>query len=79
MLTEAAVSGKVDHLIGLKENVIVGHPIPAGTGVSMKRYRGLAHERDIELSALQAERKKKMPVEIVNEITVEEVSVEGSD
>ena len=33
VLNEAAISGKVDHLLGLKENVIVGHLIPAGTGV----------------------------------------------
>ncbi len=33
MLNEAAVAGKVDRLKGLKENVIVGHKIPAGTGV----------------------------------------------
>ena len=33
MLNEAAISGKEDHLLGLKENVIVGHLIPAGTGV----------------------------------------------
>ena len=32
MLTEAALAGKVDHLVGLKENVILGHLIPAGTG-----------------------------------------------
>jgi len=31
-LTEAAIAGKVDHLVGLKENVILGHLIPAGTG-----------------------------------------------
>ena len=37
MLTEAAIKGKVDPLIGLKENVIIGKLIPAGTG--MKRYR----------------------------------------
>ena len=37
VLTEAAINGKVDHLIGLKENVIIGKLIPAGTG--MKRYR----------------------------------------
>ena len=36
VLTEAAIKGKVDHLIGLKENVIIGKLIPAGTG--MKRY-----------------------------------------
>ena len=33
MLTEAAINGKVDHLVGLKENVIMGRLIPAGTGV----------------------------------------------
>ncbi len=37
VLTDAAIEGKVDHLAGLKENVIIGKPIPAGTG--LKRYR----------------------------------------
>ena len=37
VLTEAAIKGKVDHLIGLKENVLIGKLIPAGTG--MKKYR----------------------------------------
>ena len=37
VLTEAAIKGKVDHLIGLKENVIIGKLIPAGTG--MRKYR----------------------------------------
>ncbi|MGL4370103.1 MAG: hypothetical protein ACRCUT_10610, partial [Spirochaetota bacterium] len=32
-LTDAAIKGKVDHLCGLKENVIIGHLIPAGTGM----------------------------------------------
>ena len=36
-MTEAAIKGKVDNLIGLKENVIIGKLIPVGTG--MKRYR----------------------------------------
>ena len=39
VLTEAAIKGKVDPLIGLKENVIIGKLIPAGTG--MKRYRNV--------------------------------------
>src|SRR5262249_20492291 len=42
VLTEAAVSGRVDDLIGLKENVIVGRLIPAGTGSVMNRFRALA-------------------------------------
>ena len=52
VLTEAAVSGKVDHLTGLKENVIVGHLIPAGTGAIMNRVRQIAADRDRELSEL---------------------------
>ena len=44
MLTEAAISGKTDHLMGLKENVIIGKLIPAGTG--MKRYRGVKLDTD---------------------------------
>ena len=47
VLTEAAINGKIDHLIGLKENVIIGKPIPAGTG--MKRYRKV--KLDTELIA----------------------------
>ncbi|MFV0464537.1 MAG: DNA-directed RNA polymerase subunit beta' [Lachnospiraceae bacterium] len=45
VLTEAAINGKVDPLIGLKENVIIGKLIPAGTG--MKRYRDLKLDSDI--------------------------------
>jgi len=51
VLTEAAVSGKVDNLIGLKENVIVGRLIPAGTGSVMNNFRSIAAERDEELMA----------------------------
>ena len=39
VLTDAAIKGKVDPLLGLKENVILGKLIPAGTGMS--RYRGI--------------------------------------
>ncbi|MEX0921329.1 MAG: DNA-directed RNA polymerase subunit beta' [Rhodovibrionaceae bacterium] len=46
VLTEAAVNGKRDSLIGLKENVIVGRLIPAGTGSVMNRLKKLAFERD---------------------------------
>jgi DNA-directed RNA polymerase subunit beta' len=46
VLTEAAVSGRVDNLEGLKENVIVGRLIPAGTGAIMNRLRTVAAERD---------------------------------
>ncbi|MDO5417778.1 MAG: DNA-directed RNA polymerase subunit beta' [Lachnospiraceae bacterium] len=45
VLTEAAINGKVDHLIGLKENVIIGKLIPAGTG--MKRYQNVKLNTDL--------------------------------
>jgi DNA-directed RNA polymerase subunit beta' len=51
VLTEAAVTGKVDSLVGLKENVIVGRLIPAGTGALMNRLKALAAARDQELQA----------------------------
>ena len=46
VLTEAAIKGKVDHLIGLKENVIIGRLIPAGTG--MKCYSDVKLNTDVE-------------------------------
>ena len=46
VLTEAAIKGKVDPLIGMKENVIIGKLIPAGTG--MKRYRNIKLSSDID-------------------------------
>ncbi len=48
VLTEAAVSGKVDELKGLKENIIVGRLIPVGTGSVINRLRQIAEERDQE-------------------------------
>ena len=51
VLTQAAVEGKKDTLIGLKENVIVGRLIPAGTGAGMNRMRVTASSRDAALRA----------------------------
>jgi DNA-directed RNA polymerase subunit beta' len=62
VLTDASIEGKVDHLLGLKENVIIGKLIPAATG--LKRYRGIeirpsdkvpreSYERETLLAALQ--------------------------
>ena len=47
VLTEAAIKGKVDHLKGLKENVIIGKHIPAGTG--MKKYRDVSLNTDVHM------------------------------
>src|SRR6202012_5626281 len=56
VLTEAAVSGKVDTLEGLKENVIVGRLVPAGTGSVVNRLRRIAAARDTEADRLDAEK-----------------------
>ncbi|TZG26223.1 DNA-directed RNA polymerase subunit beta' [Sphingomonas montanisoli] len=53
VLTEASVQGKIDTLNGLKENVIVGRLIPAGTGAGMSRLRVTASSRDAALRAQQ--------------------------
>ena len=54
VLNEAAIAGKVDYLEGLKENVIVGHLIPAGTG--MRRYDHIVVGSKEELDALKAKK-----------------------
>ena len=56
VLTEAAVQGKVDTLDGLKENVIVGRLIPAGTGALMNKMRHVASQRD---NLILAERRRQ--------------------
>jgi DNA-directed RNA polymerase subunit beta' len=53
VLTEAATAGKVDKLMGLKENVIVGRLIPAGTGSVMNRLRAIAAGRDQQRTVRQ--------------------------
>jgi len=55
VLTEAASYGKSDTLEGLKENVIVGRLIPAGTGGQLRRYQKLAAERDAQLAIERGE------------------------
>lgn len=57
VLNEAAVSGKEDHLLGLKENVIVGHLIPAGTG--MRRFENIVVGSQEEYDKLMAEKKQE--------------------
>ena len=54
VLTEAAISGRIDQLSGLKENVIVGRLIPAGTGAFMNRMRELAAVKDRDMAELAA-------------------------
>jgi DNA-directed RNA polymerase subunit beta' len=58
VLTEAAVNGKTDNLVGLKENIIVGRLIPAGTGGALSQYKEVAQDRD---DAILAERTVEVP------------------
>ena len=69
VLTEAAIKGKVDPLIGLKENVIIGKLIPAGTG--MKRYR------DVRLNSTMPEPEVK--VEDIAEELTEDEEIKGDE
>jgi len=73
VLTEAAVSGKEDSLDGLKENVIVGRLIPAGTGSVMNRLRRVAADRDRALApAPQASEGDSVKLETEGEVTAAE-------
>ena len=67
VLTEAAVSGKQDNLIGLKENVIVGRLIPAGTGSVMGNLRSIAADRDREVEAEIAQKAAEIEASQTNE------------
>src|SRR5688572_4021601 len=73
VLTEASVQGKVDTLMGLKENVIVGRLIPAGTGAGMNRMRIAATSRD---AALRAQQRKLQEALIAPETAAEEHAAE---
>ncbi|OLF78129.1 DNA-directed RNA polymerase subunit beta' [Maricaulis sp. W15] len=77
VLTEAAVQGKEDTLEGLKENVIVGRLIPAGTGSIMRQYQAIADDLDADMlaereAAVEAE---GLPTEIA-EAAAEEMAAE---
>ena len=80
VLTEAAIKGKVDPLIGLKENVILGKLIPAGSG--MKRYRDVSLNTDelIAQKALEAARRAEEMIQLEEEELIDEVlDEEGID
>jgi DNA-directed RNA polymerase subunit beta' len=67
VLTEAAVSGRVDTLQGLKENVIVGRLIPAGTGGVVNRLKAIAGQRDRAILAAGNEIEEQQPLPTLEE------------
>jgi DNA-directed RNA polymerase subunit beta' len=79
VLTNAAIAGSTDYLRGLKENIIIGHPIPAGTG--MKRYRGVklfdedSQDLDVQMQEVLEQRK----LEAVAESEEEEFAMEENE
>ena len=80
VLTDASVNGKVDTLEGLKENVIVGRLIPAGTGSYLRTLQRIATKRDEALTAQRAEQQAQieaLPAEIA-EAAAAEAPVEAS-
>ncbi|RKF21619.1 DNA-directed RNA polymerase subunit beta' [Altericroceibacterium spongiae] len=73
VLTQASVEGKKDTLVGLKENVIVGRLIPAGTGAGMNRVRVAASSRD---AAIRAQYRKMQEALVAAETAEEEHTAE---
>ncbi len=73
VLTDAAIKGKIDHLVGVKENVIIGKPIPAGTG--MKFYSNIRLNTDSMLNSEEEDEEEiidEMPeTGMIQEETVE--------
>jgi DNA-directed RNA polymerase subunit beta' len=81
VLTEASVQGKRDKLVGLKENVIVGRLIPAGTGGATQRVRAIAQKRDnavIEQARAEAEAAAALaaPTETANDVFGDDMAEE---
>jgi DNA-directed RNA polymerase subunit beta' len=72
VLTEAAISGRIDYLRGLKENVIMGRLIPAGTG--MEFYRNVRVERDETMDQISHERELEDFPEIISSVETPETT-----
>ena len=70
VLTEAAIKGKIDPLIGIKENVLLGKLIPAGTG--MKRYRSVKLDTDEEIRLQKEAEMNALAQEETEQIVVAE-------
>jgi len=72
VLTDASVNGKVDTLEGLKENVIVGRLIPAGTGAYLRALQKIANERDAELTSTREAAIEPLPADLQLELAESE-------
>ena len=83
VLTNAAIAGSTDYLRGLKENIIIGHPIPAGTG--MKRYRNIklfdedSQDLDEYMQEILEKRKQEAEALAETEVPQEEFTTEDTE
>jgi DNA-directed RNA polymerase subunit beta' len=81
VLTTAAIAGSIDYLRGLKENIIIGHPIPAGTG--MKRYRDIKlydeDSQDLDIQMQEILEQRKLEAAAMAEAVEEELTSEESE
>ena len=77
VLTEAAIKGKSDPLIGLKENVIIGKLIPAGTG--MKRYRNTRLSTDNDLMGTLDFDEEDLEEEVLYDEALDDVEIAYDD
>jgi DNA-directed RNA polymerase subunit beta' len=83
VLTNAAIAGSTDYLRGLKENIIIGHPIPAGTG--MRRYRNIKlydeDSQDLEKQMQEILEQRRLEAEFIAEAakSAEMIPVEDAD
>ncbi|MFO0287135.1 MAG: DNA-directed RNA polymerase subunit beta', partial [Brevundimonas sp.] len=68
VLTDASVNGKIDTLEGLKENVIVGRLIPAGTGAYLRALQKIANSRDAELTQAREAAVEPLPADLAAEL-----------
>ena len=81
VLTNAAISGAVDGLHGIKENVTIGHMIPAGTGI--KNYRNVklydSSEMDLDVKMNEVLEQRRQEKELEQTIKVEEPSFDSEE
>ncbi|MCL2092579.1 MAG: DNA-directed RNA polymerase subunit beta' [Treponema sp.] len=79
VLTNAAIEGATDYLRGLKENIIIGHPIPAGTGMKSYRDIKLFDEDQQDMDEYMNEILERRKLERVMEATAEDYSAEDAE
>jgi DNA-directed RNA polymerase subunit beta' len=79
VLTDASVHGKIDTLEGLKENVIVGRLIPAGTGAQLRVLQRIAAKRDAALAESREQQLEAFPAELAGEVETADAATTAAE